>query len=74
MDFSLPVKRIDKAIVYLGFEKCLNQIPKLKSVSKDEEDSFKANLLATAHDFCNISLDQNSMMNNKEKREGLKKI
>ena len=33
MNFSLPVKRIDKAIVYLGFEKYLNQVFKLKYVS-----------------------------------------
>ena len=51
MNFSLPVRRIDKALVYLGFEEYLNQTSKLKSVSKDEEYSFKANLIATAHNF-----------------------
>ena len=31
-------------------------------------------MLATAHSFCNVSIDQNSMMNTKEVRECLKKI
>ena len=61
-------------VAVIVYKNSLNQISKRKYMSKDEEDSFKANLLATAHNFCNVSLDQNLMMNTKEVRVSLKKI
>ena len=43
MNFSLPIKKVDRVATYLGFEKYLNQLSKLKPISKEEEVRFKAN-------------------------------
>ena len=63
---------MDKTSSYLGFGNYLNQLSKLKSISKDKEVSFKDNIVAIGHTFCNISPEQNSRINLKEMKESLK--
>ena len=66
MNFSLPIKTVDRVATYLGFEKYLNQLSKLQPISKQEEVRFKANLVSAAHNFCNVTPDQNFLINTKE--------
>ena len=51
MNFSLPIKKVDRVATYLGFEKYLSQLSKLKPISKQEEVIYKANLVSVAHNF-----------------------
>ena len=74
MNFSLPIKNVDKVATYLGFEKFLNQLSKLKPSTKQDEVALKANLVSIAHNFCNIKPEQSSVINTNEFRDSLIKI
>ena len=52
----------------------MNQFSKLNSISNEKSVSFKINLVAIAHNFCNASPEQNPRINLKEMKESLKSI
>ena len=74
MNFSLSIKKVDRVATYSGFEKYLNQLSKLKHVSKQKEVAFKANLGSVAHYFCEVTPDKDSIINTKEIKDSFTKI
>ena len=73
LNFSIPPMKINKEFAYLGFEKFLKQVSTQKTSKLNGESTFKVNLLAMAHKFCNFTLDRNTLINTKEIKEAIKK-
>ena len=72
-NFALP-RKIEKDITYLGFENFIKQTIQHKPISKEAESCFKANIVAEAHNFCEMKTSHNSKIDGKEIKEALQNI
>ena len=51
LNFAIPTKKVNKELTYLGFESFLNQVSGLKTKNGYDFNTFKANLVAIAHNY-----------------------
>ena len=65
LNFAIPPMKINEESAYLGFEKFLKQVTSQKTSKPNGESTFKANLLAMSHNFCNLTIDTNTLINTK---------
>ena len=72
-NFALP-RKIEKDITYLGFENFIKQSIQHKPISEEAESCFKANIVAEAHNFCEMKTKHNSEIDGKQIKEALQNI
>ena len=74
LNFCIPPKNNNRELTYLGFENFLKQINTLKPIKPGNEMSFKANLVAIAHNYANTKPEKNFMLDTNEMSDVIKSI
>ena len=66
LNFAIPTKKVNKELTYLGFESFLNQVSGLKTKNGNDFNTFKANLVAIAHNYTKTIPEKSQFINIKE--------
>ena len=66
LNFCIPPTKVNKELTYLGFENFLKQTGGHKPIKVGGEVTFKANLVALAHNYANTKPEKNLMVNTSE--------